>query len=73
MLKQRFSVVLLYHRGLSFRDRSKFLGTIEASSYEAVHYWYRQFGELFVASCKERRAIAFDETKVKREGIKVYL
>jgi transposase len=30
--------VLLYHRGLSYRDTSKILGVIEASSYEAVYY-----------------------------------
>jgi len=33
--------VLLYHRGLSYRDTSKILGVIEPSSYEAVHYWYK--------------------------------
>ena len=39
--------VLLYHRGLSYRDTSKILGILEPSSYEAVHYWYKQFKELF--------------------------
>jgi len=65
--------VLLYHRGLSYRDTGKILGVIEPSSYEAVHYWYKQFSELFVIGCKERRAIALDETKVKLEGKQVYL
>lgn len=65
--------VLLYHRGLSYRDTSKILGVIEPSSYEAVHYWYKQFKELFVVSCKHREKIALDETKVKREGKQVYL
>ena len=60
--------VLLYHRGLSYRDTSKILGILEPSSYEAVHYWYKQFKELFAVECKNRRAIALDETKVKRQG-----
>jgi len=63
----------LYHRGLSYRDTSKILGVIEASSYEAVHYWYKQFHELFAICSKHRRAIAFDETKVKRQKKQVYL
>jgi len=46
---------------------------MEASSYEAVHYWYKQFQELFFVSCKERRAIALDETKVKLEKEQVFL
>lgn len=65
--------VLLYHRGLSYRDTGKILGVIEPASYEAVHYWYKQFKELFVVSCKDRRAIALDETKVKLEKRCVYL
>ena len=52
--------VLLYHRGLSYRDTSKILGVIEQSSYEAVHYWYKQFQEKLIVGCKERRAIALD-------------
>ena len=39
--------VILYHRGLSYRDTSKILGVIEPGSYEAVHYWYKQFHKLF--------------------------
>ena len=65
--------VVLYHRGLSYRDASKILGVIEPSSYEAVHYWYKQFSELFAISPKERRAIALDETKVKRCKKQVFL
>ena len=65
--------VVLYHRGLSYRDTSKILGVIEPSSYEAVHYWYKQFQELFIVGCKERRAIALDETKVKLENKQVFL
>jgi len=38
--------VILYHRGLSYRDTSKILGMIEPSSYEAIHYWYKQFHKL---------------------------
>ena len=63
----------MYHRGLSYRDTSKILGVIEHSSYEAVHYWYKQFQELFVVTPKERRAIALDETKIKRSKKQVYL
>jgi len=65
--------VLFYHRGLSYRDTGKILGVIEPASYEAVHYWYKQFRELFVVCCKERRTFAIDETKVKLEGKQVYL
>ena len=65
--------VLLYHRGLSYRDTSKILGVIEPSSYEAVHYWYKQFNELFAIGVKERRAVALDETKVKRCKKQVFL
>lgn len=65
--------VLMYHRGLSYRDTSKILGVIEQSSYEAVHYWYKQFNELFAIGVKERRAIALDETKVKRCKKQVFL
>jgi transposase-like protein len=65
--------VLLYHRGLSYRDTGKILGVIEPASYEAVHYWYKQFRELFAVGCKDRRAFALDETKVKLEGKQVYL
>jgi len=65
--------VLLYHRGLSYRDTSKILGILEPSSYEAVHYWYKQFKELFAVECKNRRAIALDETKVKRQKKQVYV
>jgi len=54
--------VLLYHRALSYRDASKILGFVEPSSYEAVRYWYAQFKDLFVVGCKERRAVAIDET-----------
>ena len=64
---------MLYHRGLSYRDTSKILGVIEPSSYEAVHYWYKQFQELFAIGPKERRAIALDETKVKRCNKQVFL
>ena len=63
----------MYHRGLSYRDTSKILGVIEPSSYEAVHYWYKQFKELFIVGCKDRRAIALDETKVKLESKQVFL
>lgn len=63
----------MYHRGLSYRDVSKILGVIETSSYEAVHYWYKQFKELFTIGIKERCAIALDETKIKREKKQVYL
>ena len=65
--------VLLYHRGLSYRDSSKILSVIEGCSHEAVRYWYIQFKNLFVMTCKERRAIAIDETKIKREKKQVYL
>ena len=65
--------VILYHRRLSYRDTDRILGVIEPVSYEAVHYWYKQFKELFVVGSKERRAIALDETKVKLEGKQVYL
>ncbi|KYK29191.1 hypothetical protein AYK20_00575 [Thermoplasmatales archaeon SG8-52-1] len=65
--------VLLYHRGLSYRDTGKILGVIEPSSYEAVHYWYKQFRELFVVGQNKRRAIALDETKIKLEEKQVYL
>ncbi|PNX51117.1 MAG: hypothetical protein BV456_04365 [Thermoplasmata archaeon M8B2D] len=64
---------LLYHRGLSYRDTSKILGLIEQSSYEAVHYWYKQFKDLFAIGLKERRAVALDETKVKRCKKQVFL
>lgn len=60
--------VILYHRVLSYLDTGKTLGVIEPASYEAVQYWYKQFKDLFAVSCKERRSIAIDETKVKREG-----
>ena len=65
--------ILLYHRGLSYRDTGKILTVLEPASYEAVHYWYKQFKELFIVGCKERRAIAIDETKVKLEKKQVYL
>lgn len=65
--------VLLYHQGLSYRDTGKILGVIEPASHEAFHYWYKQFQELFAISSKERRAIALDETKVKREKKQVFL
>ena len=65
--------VILDHRGLTYRDTSKILGVIETSSYEAVHYWYKQFQDLFAIGSKERRSIALDETKVKREKKQVYL
>ena len=64
---------MLYHRGLSYRDTSKILGVIQPSSYEVVHYWYKQFQELFAIGPKERRAIAIDETKVKRCNKQVFL
>ena len=59
--------------GLSYRDTSKILGILEPSSYEAVHYWYKQFSTLFAVECKNRRAIALDENKVKRQGKQVYV
>jgi len=72
-VKTKILGVLLYHRALSYRDASKILGIIEPASYEAVRYWYNQFKELFVVGCKDRRAVAIDETKVKREGKQIFL
>jgi hypothetical protein len=37
---------------------------LEPARIEAVHYWYKQFKDLFVVGKKERRAIALDETKI---------
>ncbi|MHA1687620.1 MAG: hypothetical protein ACTSYD_14650 [Candidatus Heimdallarchaeaceae archaeon] len=51
---------------MSYRDTSRILRILEPSSYEVVHYWYKQFNELFAIAPKERRVMAFDETKVKR-------
>jgi transposase-like protein len=72
-IKTKILGVFLYHRALSYRDASKILSIIKPASYEAVRYWYNQFKELFVVGCKDRRTIAIDETKVKREGKQVYL
>ena len=72
-MKTKILGVLLYHRALSYRDASKILRIIEPASYEAVRYWHNQFKELFVVGCKERRAIAIDETKVKREEKQIFL
>lgn len=65
--------VLLYHRGLSYRDTEKILSIFEPCSYEAIHYWYQKFQQLFAVKSRERNAVALDETKVKRENKQVYL
>jgi len=44
--------VLLYHRGLSYRDTGKILGVLEPASYEAVHYWYIQFSDFLLLVLK---------------------
>ena len=46
---------------------------IEPASYGAMHYWYKQFSELFTVISKEQSSIAIDETKVKSEGKQVFL
>ena len=46
---------------------------IEPNSYEAVHYWYKQFSELLTVISKEESSIGIDETKVKIEGKQVFL
>ena len=72
-LETKLLGVFLYHRGLSYRDTSKILGVLEPASHEAVHYWYTQCKDLFVVGCIQRRALALDETKVKRENKQIYV
>jgi transposase-like protein len=72
-VKTKILGVLLYHGALSYRDSSKILRIIEPASYEVVRYWQNQFKGLFVVGWKERRAIAIDETTVKREGKQIFL
>ena len=65
--------MLLYHHGLSYCDTGKILGFLKPTIYKSVHYWYKQFRDLFVVGKKERRSIALDETKIILKGDQVYL
>jgi len=60
VLKQKILGLLLYYHGLPYLNTSKILGVIEGFIHEAVHYWHKQFQELFAIVPEKRRYIAFD-------------
>jgi len=73
-VKTKILRVLFYHRARSYRVMpAKTPRIIEPASYETLRYWHNQFKGLFIVGWKERRAIAIDETKVKREGNQIFL
>ncbi|MEF8848809.1 MAG: hypothetical protein V5A68_06715 [Candidatus Thermoplasmatota archaeon] len=62
----------MYHRGLSYRDTEKILSVFEPCSYEAVHYWYRKFQQLFAVNRRQRNSV-WMKLRLNEKTKQVYL
>ena len=66
-LEVRALGIILVYPGLSYRKVAQVISFFEKVSHEAIRLWYHKASHIFslTPECKERRAIAIDETKIK--------
>ena len=65
-IRLKVLAVFLYHLGLSYRQVRMAVSGLDSVSHESIRKWNHMVGlDIGNLECKERRAIAIDETKIK--------